>query len=240
MNLYGDLSGYNAMGASVFVDALDNTTLATIDTGAKIGVGSAGTLDVDADQQIIAFSLVQSGDAGGNIGVAGMAAWYNVTSDTQGQIQDGVTVNGGYDANGNPVQGGAVQVDADDNTIMVGVTGGAVKSNHIGVGFAMAVNNLNRTTLALIGSTSTPTTPGSYDISSLAVNATDEGLVTTVTYAAASVSPSEGQVESNNQQVVNPITGLPSKALDTFASLGLTNPETQESGLGIAGPSPRM
>src|SRR5208337_4305820 len=113
-----------------------------------------------------------------------MAAWYNVTSDTQAQIQDGVTVNGGYDANGNPLQGGVVDVQADDNTIIVGITGGAVKSNHIGVGFAMAVNNVNRKTLALIGSTSTPVTPGSYDISALHVNATDEGVVATVTYAA--------------------------------------------------------
>ena len=39
------------------------TTFATIDSGARIGIGSAGALDVDADQTIIAVSLVQSGDA---------------------------------------------------------------------------------------------------------------------------------------------------------------------------------
>ena len=234
LNLYGDVSGTNAVGASVFVDALDNTTLATIDTGAKIGVGSAGTLDVDADQQIIAFSLVQSGDAGGNIGVAGMAAWYNVTSDTQAQIQDGVTVNGGYDANGNPLQGGVVDVQADDNTIIVGITGGAVKSNHIGVGFAMAVNNVNRKTLALIGSTSTPVTPGSYDISALHVNASDEGVVATVTYSAATVSPSEGQVKQSNNNPIPTLSGT-KFAGTTYAQLGITNPSAQPSGYGISG-----
>ncbi|MGA2700304.1 MAG: hypothetical protein ABSH35_04325 [Isosphaeraceae bacterium] len=228
-NPFGDVSGTNAIGASVFVGVLDNTTLATIDSGAQIGVGSSGTLDVQADQQIIAVSLVQSGDAGGNIGVAGMLAWFNVTSHTQAQIQDGVTVNGGYDANGNPVQGGAVNVDAADNTIIVGVTGGAVKSNATGVGFAMAVNNVNRTTLALIGSTSTPTEPGSYDISALDVNATDQGLVATVTYAAVSVSPSEGQVKSNDDPVDPDIGGL------SFSDLGSSNPLTQQSGYGIAG-----
>src|SRR5208337_95697 len=178
-------------------------------------------------------SLVQSGDAGGNIGVAGMLAWFNVTSDTQAQIQDGVTVNGG-DANGNPVQGGAVNVDAADNTIIVGVTGGAVKSNHIGVGFAMAVNNVNRKTLALIGSTSTPTEPGSYDISALDVNATDEGLVATVTYSAATVSPSEGQVKQSNNNPIPTLSGT-KFAGTTYAQLGITNPSAQPSGYGISG-----
>ena len=174
LDLFGDGTATDAIGASVFVDAIDNTTLATIDSGAQIGVGAAGSLDVDANQKIIAVSLVQSGDAAGNIGVAGGVAWYNVTSDTQAQIQDGVTVNGGYDAQGNPVQGGAVEVQAGDNTIIVGVTGGAVTSNHIGVGFAIAVNNVNRTTLALIGSTSTPNKAGAAMTSRLLhVNATD-------------------------------------------------------------------
>ena len=123
---------------------------------------------------------MQSGDAGGNVGIAGMLAWYNVTSHTTAQIEHGVTVNGGYDAGGNTLTGGAVNVHADDNTIMVGITGGVVMGNHIGVGFAMAVNNLNRTTLALIGTAPsddgtipTPTLPGSYDIAALQVTATD-------------------------------------------------------------------
>ena len=72
---------------------------------------------------MIAFSLVQSGDSGGNVGVAGMVSWYDVTNQTRAQIQDGVTVNGGTNPNGVPVQGGAVNVEADDNTILVGVTG---------------------------------------------------------------------------------------------------------------------
>src|SRR5208282_5109710 len=88
---------------------------------------------------------------------------------------------------------------------------------------------VNRTTLALIGSTSTPTEPGSYDISALDVNATDQGLVATVTYAAVSISPSEGQVKSNDDPVDPDIGGL------SFSDLGSSNPLTQQSGYGIAG-----
>jgi len=198
LDIYGDTKGKNAIGASVFADLLNNQTYATIDSGAKIGIGPTGALNVDADQTIIAVSLVQSGDQGGNVGVAGMVSWYEVTNQTRAQIEDGVTVNGGTGASGNPIQGGAVTVDADDNTILVGVTGGAVKGNHIGVGFAIAVNKLNPNTTALIGSTSTPTKEGSFDISSLAVNATDEGQVGTLSYSAARIVPSEGQVQSNS------------------------------------------
>ncbi len=162
-----------------------------------------------------------------------MVSWYDVTSQTRAQIQDGVTVNGGTNPNGAPVQGGAVNVEADDNTILVGVTGGAVTGNHIGVGFAIAVNNLNRTTLALIGSTSTPTKLGSFDISSLAVNATDEGQVGTLTYSAATISPSEGQVKSNSNPL--PLAQQIQTGWFNYNQLGLTNPITGQSGFGLSG-----
>ena len=134
---------------------------------------------------MIAFSLVQSGDSWRKRWCCWHGLLVQRDEPDQAQIQDGVTVNGGTNPNGAPVQGGAVNVEADDNTILVGVTGGAVTGNHIGVGFAIAVNDLNRNTTALIGSTSTPTKLGSFDISSLAVNATDEGQVGTLTYSAA-------------------------------------------------------
>ena len=153
----GDASGQNAIGASAFIDVLNNSTLATIDTGAQIVVGPMGTLQVTADQKIIAFSLVQSGDSGGNVGIAGELAWYNLTSVTRAQIEDGVTVNGGENTSNQVQPGGVVLVDADDNTILVGVTGGVVKSNGKGIGFAVSVNNVSRTTQAVIGTVPTPT-----------------------------------------------------------------------------------
>ena len=99
LDLYGDTKGQNAIGASVFADLLSNHTYATIDSGAQIRDRHLGALNVDADQTMIAFSLVQSGDSGGNVGVAGMVSWYDVTNQTRAQIQDGVTVNGGTNPN---------------------------------------------------------------------------------------------------------------------------------------------
>ena len=41
LDLYGDTKGQNAIGASVFADLLSNHTYATIDSGAKIGIGAS-------------------------------------------------------------------------------------------------------------------------------------------------------------------------------------------------------
>ena len=159
-------------------------------------MGSAGTLDVGATQQVVAVSLVQSGGAGGDVGFAGTLNWFNLTSLTEARIDDGVTVNAGFGGG----LGGAVSVHSDDNMIIVAVTGGAVTSNHIGVGFTVAVNNIERTTLAVIGELnpslydpnpySSPYTPlaGNFDVTSLHANATDEGAIGNLAYAAATVT----------------------------------------------------
>ncbi len=198
-DLYGDTKsgpGGKAIGASIAVFVESNKTIAEISSGAMIGVGSSGTLDVGATQQIVAVSLVQSGGAGGDVGFTGTLNWFNLTSLTEARIDDGVTVNAGF--GGGP--GGAVSVHADDNMIVVAVTGAAVTSNHIGVGFTVAVNNVERTTLALIGELnpslynptpySSPYTPAAdnFDVSSLSANATNEGAIGSLAYAAATVS----------------------------------------------------
>jgi hypothetical protein len=231
-NLFGDTSAGkgSAVGASIFINVMGDYTDATIDSGAKIGIGSAGALDVDADHVVIAVALVQAGGAAGDIGFAGTAGWYNLTTNTRAQIQDGVTVNAGYDTMNNPLQAGLVTVHADDNMIAVAVSGGAVKSNSVGAGVSFAVNNINRTTLALIGSQTTPTIPGSFTVGALHVNSTDEGFVTSVTYAAAAVTPSEAQTKANDLPIS---TKLP--ASFNWSSLGTTNPDAQQAGLAFSG-----
>ena len=191
LSLYGDVTGGKGkgFGASVYISAMDNTTIAEIKSGAQITLGSSGALDVEALQNIIAVSLVQAGVAAGDVGFAGTANWYNLTTNTRAQIDDGVTVNGGVDNLGNTLPGGSATVHAADTMDVVGVTGSAIKSNHIGVGFTVAVNNVQRTTLALIGSTATPSNPGSFTVGSLSVHAESAGIVASVSYAAASVAP---------------------------------------------------
>ncbi len=255
-NLYGDDAAGSGYGASIYINALDDTTIAQISSGAKIGVGASGTLNVLANHQVLAISLVQAGvGASGDIGFDGTISWYNLDSTTIAQIQDGVTVNAGYDANNHPLPAGAVSVQATDNTIAVGVTGGAVKSQHLGVGVTVAVNNVSRTTEAVIGSLNTPAQKGNYDVGSLNVNAQNTGFVASVAYAAVSVTqppptPPEPQNSSNNndpldgtslpnlfdesKQSEDPLDGVSLPGL--FGEAGQTEEQVQgKSGIAVSG-----
>src|SRR5262249_23367446 len=92
------LTGYGAqgtkggIGATIDIQVMDNTTKAQIGSGAQIHIGSAGSLTVNADQQIIDISLNQAGASAGDIGFSGTVVWNNLVSKTTAQIADGVLV----------------------------------------------------------------------------------------------------------------------------------------------------
>ena len=204
---------------------MDNTTIAQIDSGARIGVGSAGTLTVSATQNIIAVSLVQAGSEAGDIGFSGTVNWFNLVSTTQAQIADGVTVNAGLNDNSQPLQAGAVSVTANDSTILVGITGSAVKSEHIGFGLTFAVNNVQRTTQALIGNGSgAPGSSDNFDVASLTVQAANTGAIYGVAYAAA-IAKANPEFDDD----ADPLDGL------TLPRLFNEELPSGEAGVGAAG-----
>ena len=118
--------------------------------------------------------------------------WNNLDTNTTAQIEGGVLVN----ANAGDGRGGPVHVLATDNVTMVGVAGGYATSQHSGYGLTLAVNNLNRTTWAIIGNSpdQTPTAGqnGNFNISGLQVNAVTGGTLVALTSAAAVTSTSTG------------------------------------------------
>jgi hypothetical protein len=74
------------------------------------------------------------------------------------------------------------------------VAGGAARGGHKGYGFTLAVNNINRTTLALIGEntdSSSALLAGEYNVASLDVEAETTGALVSVGFAAAASAPSE-------------------------------------------------
>ncbi len=178
------------IGAAIDVNVMDNTTLAQIQSGAQIYIGSKGSLSVDATQSIISINLDGASANGGNVGFGGTLVWNNLYTSTIAQIEQGVDVNS---AAGDSA-GGPVQVLATDNVIVVGIAGGYGSSEHTGFGLTLAVNNFNRTTLALIGDTPDQTPPpgakGQFNVSGLEINAVTEGTVVGLSFAAASTSSS--------------------------------------------------
>jgi len=199
----------DGIGASININAMSNTTLAQIQSGARIHVGNiaqppvsdepagspigppappSGSLTVIADQNILDITLNQSGSQAGDVGFTGTVVWNNVSSSTIAQIQDGVFINKG------DAQGGPVVVNATDTVYLGGLAGGAATSQHLGFGFTLAVNNFSRTTLALVGSnplTNNGAAPlaGFFNVASLDALATTTGVIALITYAAASSSP---------------------------------------------------
>ena len=172
---YGTGGVKNGVGAAVRANIMNNTTLAQIDSGATIHIGSAGTLEVESNQFIVDVSVVMAGTSAGNIGFTGTGAWNDITSSTIAQIQDGVTVNGG----------GAVSVLANDDVVLGNLAGGVLSGQASGFGFTVAGNTLNRTTIAQIGGASHPPVTDNFQVGSITVQANSTGNVAAVTLAAA-------------------------------------------------------
>ncbi len=221
------------IGATVNVNIMSNTTLAQIQSGAEIHTGSGGVLQVMANQNIFDLSLNQSGASAGDVGFSGTVAWNNIVSSTIAQIQDGVFVNSGSDR-----PGGAVTVSATDTMIVLSIAGGVAKSTHEGFGFTLAVNNIDRTTLALLGSnplTNGGATPraGEFNVASLDVEAMETGIVLGVTFAAASSTAAPPAPPS--ELSVDPVASVDN--LDSFRgrSSAVVAAPAGKSGVGAAG-----
>ncbi len=182
-------------GAAIDINVMDNTTLAQIMSGAEIFIGSAGSLSVTAAQSMIGISLDGASASGGDVGFAGTLVWNNLYTDTTAQIEEGVMVN----ANPGDSAGGPVIVVATDNTTMVGIAGSFGSSEHSGYGLTLAVNNFNRTTLALIGTTpdQSASPSGNFNIGGLEVHAVNQGIVVGLTFAAAATTTSSGGSDSS-------------------------------------------
>src|SRR5271166_4264338 len=103
-------------------------------------------------------------------------------------------------ANPGDSAGGPVNVLATDNTTMVGIAGSFGSSEHSGYGLTLAVNNFNRTTLALIGTTPNQSagSSGDFNIGGLQVHAVNQGIVVGLTFAAAATTTSSGSSGSGS------------------------------------------
>ncbi len=119
---------------------------------------------------------------------------------------------------GAEITGGSINVDAEDSLRRYGIDGGYMMGQKVGVGVAVGVNVIDRTTLAYIGSESPDADafPSSaiaspqIDIDgSVTVSATESGNIVAVGMAAAvlteptnkptSKQPEDGSSQSNNQ-----------------------------------------
>ena len=193
------------IGASLTLVFMNNTTLATsgadgsdTTTPTKVNFGSGG-LDVNATQFVLNVNLATSGGIGssglgmgGQLAANGSASWFEANTTTIAQIASGsiVTSDAGE-------SGGAVNVNADDEMYLIGVGGAAAKGENIGIGVSIVVNDVTRTTEAIIGASIDPTSsttpsPSTWNVAGpVTVEASDNGSVYSFALSGAVVSPSQ-------------------------------------------------
>jgi hypothetical protein len=150
------------LGGSVLIMPFDNTTVAVVEGDVDIITGSAGSLQVSADSEMTGIELSQSGAQGGKFVFSGSFAYINHDSLTLAQIESGAVISGGK-----------VAVSAGDDTKHVSLAGSVISGEQIGIGASVALNEIDRRTVAVVGSLSAVAGSGGTSI-----DAADDILVT--------------------------------------------------------------
>ena len=132
--------GKGGVGGAIFLQFLDNKTHAIIEQGVELYSGRQSGLNMKAEEAIMGFAFSQAGASSGKIAVGGTFAYFQQTSDTLAQLQEGSVITGGR-----------VDVYAGSLETLINWAGGVAQSKAIGVGFSIAINNTSRTTRAVIG-----------------------------------------------------------------------------------------
>ena len=131
--------GGDAVGATLMVFDLDNTTIARIGDGVKL---AADSLQVTADTFVVSAALGASGGESADFGLNGafIVSLVDNTTHRAHRERRGLAIGSKAvkDANAN---GASVFVDAQDRTYVVTVSGGVATGEHIGVGLSAGVND---------------------------------------------------------------------------------------------------
>ena len=145
------ISGDTSITPGVVVFVLNNTVIAAINDGAS--VTAAGDIAVLARSSGEILSIAAAGAIAGDVAVGGAVAYVGVTDMTEAYIGfSAQTATTGTHANA----GGNVVVDATDDTVAYLVTGSlAIGLDLAGIGGAVSVALLDKTTDAFIGSFAT-------------------------------------------------------------------------------------
>ena len=191
------------VGASLIVAIMNNTTLAMVGGPAtQLNFGNGG-FSVTADQEVVQVNIGTSGGlsssglgAGGKYGGNGTFSYFTADTYTLAQVASGTVVTGDTGTDG------AVNVNADDTVFLIAVAGAAFKGENLGIGLSGVVNDVTRTTQAIIGTNldddATPivTDPSSgsstWDVAGpVTVSATEDGDVVSLALSGASLSSSQ-------------------------------------------------
>ncbi|MES2099191.1 MAG: hypothetical protein V4569_05175, partial [Pseudomonadota bacterium] len=220
----GATSKRGGVGGAIFVQVLNNTTKAEVESGVELYSGTQSGLNVKAEEAIMGFAFSQAGANAGKLAVGGTFSYFEQNSDTLAHLDAGSTI-----------EGGRVDVYAGTLETQINWAGGVAQSKAIGAGVAVAVNNTDRKTRAVIGELSDSAGTGAEGPMTIDI----EGAVTsrasvaggiyafTVAGAVTNTTPdkdAQKQTQTNKQQQAG--TGV---AIAAAASVNLVTDVTQAS-----------
>lgn len=179
-------SGKAGFGGSYHQFNLTGGTDASIAGGAKV---RADDVAVVADTNFDQVFVTESVGAAAKVSING--AFSLVKSDVHTIAQIGA--GGTLDAND-------VLVKAKDDSLLINVAGGVARSQSVGIGFSVAINDLKRETRALIGNRSTESATGGTLTASgnVLVDALASG--TQGTFSVAGAGPSGQEKDPSTQK----------------------------------------
>jgi len=127
------VTGKAGIGGSILLSYITNNAAANVENGAQIHAGSNGKVDVTASNQVTSLEFVQSGGQAGKFGVAGSFALDNEHATVLATIDRGAVVDAG-----------ALNIKASDRSSHLNIVGGVIRSDGIGVGASVAINEITR------------------------------------------------------------------------------------------------
>ncbi|MBD2469090.1 hypothetical protein [Nostoc sp. FACHB-145] len=228
-NPVGSSGGKGGVGGAFFLMFNDSTTIAKVETGTSIYTGADGGLTINAESTAFDVDLGQAGGGGGKFGVGGTFSYTNQESKTIAQLESGAKVTGG-----------SLEITANDETLRITAVGGVAKSENLGIGMSVTVNEMDRETLALIGN-QTGTAGIGTDIEvegDIKVEAKADGGLWAFSLAAAVVKdkPPEKPSEASTDQLASAPQPDLSSAGGSGGSTSSNDQGNQgKSGIGISG-----
>ncbi|HEY9239052.1 MAG TPA: hypothetical protein VIP10_09480, partial [Burkholderiaceae bacterium] len=136
----GSESERGGMGGAVALQFLNNTTHAIIEDGVLLYSGKDSGLNIKAEEAIVNLAFSQAGASAGKLAIAGTFSYFGQDSDTLAHL-----------AAGSRIEGGRVDVYAGSLETGINWAGGVAKGKAVGAGIAVAVNETERDTRAVIG-----------------------------------------------------------------------------------------
>ena len=195
VNPFG-IAGKNAAGGVLLLALADNTTIAEIEQGAAIHT-DAGGVSVKATSDFHNVAVVQTGTASTNFGFSAAIAAADFDSTTRASVAPGVSIDGG-----------TLNVNAEDTLDRINIVGAFLRGKQVGIGASVGVNIVDQNVSAFIGradTTADAAIPGTFNIAiagPTTINAKSNGDIFSLVMAGAAQGfggsdDSEGQATTS-------------------------------------------